>query len=235
MEEEKNTIQSKVFLESEGNAYFQRNQKSNPISNYKLPEHRKVLANWCKHRKESISNILEIGAGNGYALAFLAKELDANAYGIEPSLDALNNWNKNKKNIEGGNKTILENGISSELPYEDNKFDLIVFGFCLCWIDRQSLFSSIAEADRVLKDGGLLAIIDFDPIGPYANPYHHNENLKTYKTNYSDIFISSNHYALMYKHSDSITDDLFKEKIDDRTSLSLLFKQEHDVYFQHKK
>ena len=235
MKEKKSIIQSKIFLEGEGNAWFDRSEKSNPTSSYSIPDDRKVLANWCKTRKESISNILEIGAGNGYPLAFLAKELEANAYGIEPSVDALKNWNKNREKLEGGNKTKLEIGIASELPYEDNKFDLVVFGFCLCWIERQSLFRSIAEADRVLRDGGLLAIIDFDPCGPYANPYLHKENLNTYKTNHADIFISSNHYSLMYKHSFSHSDVFFHETIDERTSLSLLFKQEHDVYFQHGK
>ena len=32
---------------------------------------------------------------------------------------------------------------------------------------------AVAEADRVLRDGGALAIVDFDPEAPCVRPYHH--------------------------------------------------------------
>ena len=224
--------QSEIFLENEGNAWFDRSERINPSDEYKLGIDRKMLAKWCLPRKNNISNILEIGAGNGLPLAFLSKELNANAIGIEPSIKAIQNWEKKRINIDGGEKTTLQNGVASELPFEENKFDLVIFGFCLCWVERQSLFRSISEADRVLKDGGLIAIVDFDPSGPYANPYIHNDSLNTYKTNYADIFLASNHYSLMYKHSFSHSSPSFDERIDERVSLSLLFKQEKKVYFQ---
>ena len=232
--DKKDINQSKVFLESEGNEWFSRSESINPSDHYRLGIDRKILAEWCLTRKEKISNILEIGAGTGLPLAYLSKELNADAVGIEPSMKAINNWEKLRNNIDGGERTSLKNGIASDLPFDDDNFDLVIFGFCLCWIERESLFKSISEADRVLKNGGLIAIVDFDPAGAYANPYTHKDSLKTYKTNYSDIFISSNHYALMYKHSFSLTGATFEEEIDKRISLSLLYKQEYDVYSQYK-
>ena len=107
---------------------------------------------------------------------------------------------------------------------------MVVFGFCLYLIDRKDLFQSISEADRVLKDGGLLAIIDFDPSKPYKNLYSHKQGIKSYKNNYSDIFLSSGHYALMDKHSYSHEGSTFHETVDERVSISLLFKQEEKVY-----
>ena len=232
--DKKNVIQSKIFLESEGNQWFKRNEKTNPADDYKIAIERKILAEWCSTRKDKISNILEIGAGKGLPLAYLSKELNADAIGIEPSIEAIDKWQNIRKNVDGGERTSLKNGIASDLPFENDKFDLVIFGFCLCWIERESLFKSISEADRVLKDGGLMSIIDFDPSGAYANPYAHKEPLKTFKTNYSDICLASNHYALMYNHSFSLSGKTFAEKIDERMSLSILYKQEYDVYFQYK-
>jgi len=232
---EKKIIQSKIFLENESNAWLNRSEKINPSKQFKVPNERLILANWCSSRKNRIENILEIGVGNGVSLAFLSKALDANANGIDPSSQAIENWEKIRTNVDGGDKTNLQLGISSDLPFPQDKFDLVIFGSCLCWIERQCLFRSISEADRVLKDGGLLAIIDFDPISPYANPYIHRDSLNTYKTNYSDIFLASKHYSLMYKHSFSHSSINFDEKIDERMALSLLFKQEDEVYFQHWK
>ena len=63
--DKKNVIQSKIFLESEGNQWFNRCEKINPADDYKIAIERKILAEWCSTRKDKISNILEIGAGNG--------------------------------------------------------------------------------------------------------------------------------------------------------------------------
>ena len=57
--------------------------------------------------------------------------------------------------------------------------------------------------------------------------------MRTYKTNYCDIFLASNHYTLMYKHSFSLGGSSFHEKIDERIALSLLFKQGNEVYEQY--
>ena len=224
------TNQSKVFLDSEADAWFDRNNE-NILNNQSSVNHsRKILTQWCSSRKENISKILEIGAGNGIPLAYLADQLDADAYGIEPSSKAVKLWEEQKQFIQGGEKTNLQVGIASTLPFSNDKFDMVVFGFCLYLIDRKDLFQSISEADRVLKDGGLLAIIDFDPSKPYKNLYSHKQGIKSYKNNYSDIFLSSGHYALMYKHSYSHEGSTFHETVDERVSISLLFKQEEKVY-----
>ena len=45
-------------------------------------------------KKQNISSILEIGAGNGLPLSYLADKLEAQAFGIEPSKKAVQNWEK---------------------------------------------------------------------------------------------------------------------------------------------
>ncbi len=97
-------------------------------------------------------------------------------------------------------------------------------------VDRNNLFQSIAEADRVLKDNGFLAIVDFDVSKPHKNKYEHKIGLSSYKNNYANIFLSSGHYALINKYSFSNSNSSFSKNINERISLSLLFKQESMIY-----
>ena len=217
--------QAQDFLNGEGDMWFDRNNKQ-----LRENKTRNTLIDWCMPFRESISSILEIGAGSGFPLSYLSNRLEAKSEGIEPSQKAVNFWNENKKNIEGGIKTNLKVGVSSELPYENKKFDLVVFGFCLYLVDRGDLFKSISEADRALTNNGLLAIIDFDPIKPFKNKYSHKDNIYSYKNNYPNIFLASGHYSLMYKHSFSHHDEIFHKDNNERVSLSLLYKEEENIY-----
>ena len=81
--------QSDAFLSSEGNAWFKRNQ-----CDWKAPMARRELSRWCEPFKDGINNILEIGAGSGFPLAFLANSLDSRATGIEPSQAAVERTGK---------------------------------------------------------------------------------------------------------------------------------------------
>ena len=131
--------------------------------------------------------------------------------------------------------SFLFKGVHLTICYKDDSFDLVIFGFCLYLIDRNLLFKSISEADRVLRDGGYLAIEDFDPSKIMMNKYKHCKGINSYKTNYSKIFLASEHYALMHKHSYSEGNASdpnlnFDKKINNRASLSLLYKQEKIIY-----
>lgn len=220
--------QSDIFLKCEGDEFYKRGYESA----FNIQKDRELLLDWCNPRKESISKILEIGAGNGMALANMANKLNSEAIGIEPSSKAVQDWQSRRLNIKGGEKTTLQVGLSNNLPFKDSIFDLVHFGFVLYLVDRKDIYRSISEADRVLKDGGLLSIMDFDPIAPYSNPYTHKEGIKSYKNDYSKIFLASGHYTLMYKHSYSLSGFNFHEDNNERISISLLYKQEDYVYAQ---
>jgi ubiquinone/menaquinone biosynthesis C-methylase UbiE len=217
--------QSTTFLESEGDAWFSRNHQHVSIS-----PARKLLKDWCQPHCSSINHILEIGAGNGVPLSFLADQLDAKAVGFEPSGLAVENWQDLRKETLGGDRTSLSIGVASQLPFPDQSFDLVIFGFCLYLVDRPLLLRSLAEADRVLRDGGFLAIEDFDVPAPYANAYHHRQGLQSFKCDYSQVYLASGHYALAAKHSYSHAEFCFDQDIDKRVSLSLLYKQEDLAY-----
>lgn len=217
--------QCEEFLRGEADAWFSRN-----YSHIKVSPARRLLGEWCNPHKNDVGKILEIGAGNGLPLAFLSDVLDADSVGIEPSKQAVENWSLLRKDVAGGARTSLLRGLATELPFEDASFDLVILGGVLVWLDRSLLYRAIAEADRVLRDGGFLCIDDFDVSAPYSNPYHHKEGLFSFKGDYPNIFLSSGHYHLVSKYSYSHSAFQFDPDFDERFSTSLLYKQENCVY-----
>lgn len=92
-------------------------------------------------------------------------------------------------------------------------------------VDRSEIFNAVAEADRVLKNGGFLVIFDFDPAQRHKRPYHHKSGLFSYKTSYSDFFINCGHYYLVAKESFSHSDNHFSLNSDERVSICVLYKE----------
>ena len=101
----------------------------------------------------------------------------------------------------------------------------MIFGFCLYLVDRSDVFKVIAEADRVLKSGGFMVIVDFDPKLPQKVPYHHIPGLFTYKTSYSDFFTAGGNYYLVAKESFSHQSDNFAVDSNERISICVLYKE----------
>ena len=70
--------------------------------------------------------VLEIGCGQGRFLNLLQQHRQWELYGIDPSKKAIDF----AKNL-GINAFV---GTADELPFSDDTFDLIIFGFCLLWL-----------------------------------------------------------------------------------------------------
>ncbi|ABB25018.1 Methylase involved in ubiquinone/menaquinone biosynthesis-like [Synechococcus sp. CC9902] len=218
-------FQGDEFLRGEADAWFERNHSHGKVSSAM-----RLLGEWCAPHKSEVGRILEIGAGTGLPLAFLSDFLEADGVGIEPSKQAVENWETLRHEVGGGARVSMSVGLASDLPFEDKSFDLVLFGFCLYLVDRSLLYRAVAEADRVLRDGGFLAIHEFDSQSAYANEYSHRQGILSYKNDYSNIFTSSGHYYLVSKHSHAHLAEHFAPDIDERVSLSLLYKQESAVY-----
>lgn len=103
-------------------------------------------------------SILEIGCANGWRLKLLQEKYNCQAGGLDVSPMA----------IESG---LSELGLCGKIdlrvgaqedpwPWNDQTFDVVVFGYSLCMGDSTKLFYIAAEADRVLKDGGVVVIQD---------------------------------------------------------------------------
>lgn len=170
--------QKNTFLETEGDAWFVRNKQA--VSTRKLPDDDPLICEILDININAGTKILEVGCGDGTRLAWLKHNVNADCYGIEPSPQAV-------EAACAKGLSVLQ-GTADKLPWDDQSFDIVIFGFCLYLCDREDLFRIASEADRVLRAPGWLLIKDFFSPVPYAKAYHHNLGIKTYKMDYRTLF-----------------------------------------------
>jgi len=191
--------QKKIFLESEGDLYFERNK--NFVSK-NLDYYSKKIFQILRNGKNN--KILEIGCGKGELLNKLSKKKNYKLYGIDPSSKAIK-FNVNKK-------LNLKKGTADKLKFKDNFFNVVIFGFCLYLIDKQLLFKVVSEADRILKSKGYIVIYDFFHEKSLTKKYSHNKKIKTHKMDFSKLFLSHPFYNLVFKKIGHHLDILRKSK-----------------------
>ena len=204
------------FIYGEADSFFTRNS-GKEMGHIEHQIH-KMLCDWLSPFKSQISRILEIGCANGEKLNLLARCLDAEGFGLEPSKEAIADAQNKFPSL------VIENGFGDDLPF-NSAFDQVHLGFFLYLVDRELYLRCIAETDRVLKVGGFLSIVDFDVPTPYAKQYKHKSGVTCYKRNNSDVFIESGLYTLVNKYQ--FSDDFlhFDKRVDERMSLALLYKE----------
>ena len=179
--------QFKIFLETEGNSYFKRNTEIN--------FNKEILYNKIKqlHTKIQFKKILEIGCGDGGRLRLLNENLKIRCFGIEPSTSAIKFSKKKNKNVT------IKKGTAQKINFDNNMFDVVVFGFCLYLVDIEDLVKVFIETDRVLKKGGHIFIYDFYSKNSKIFLYKHNKNVKTHKNDFEKIFLWHPNYKSIYK------------------------------------
>jgi ubiquinone/menaquinone biosynthesis C-methylase UbiE len=179
--------QKEIFSAIEGDKYYGRNKN-------------KLVCSRDEHIIPAIAQlelypkkILEIGCSNGWRLKLLNKIYKSDCWGIDPSLEAIREGEKEF------NEVSLVKGTADTLPYDNEMFDMVIYGFCLYLCDRSDLFKIAYEADRVLMDLGHIVIYDFHPPFEYKNNYAHCKGLYSYKMNYSNLFLWNPAYTLKYQ------------------------------------
>ena len=215
--------QTRAFLEGEGDAWFARNAAALAQKGSFL-EFDLIRAE-LQPFKDRIDSLLEIGCGDGHKTAMLAESFEASGCGVDPSAQAIS---------EGLARPAtagldLRVGSASGLDWPDGSFDLVYFGFCLYLVGRDDLMRVVAEADRVLRPGGFLVILDFDPAQRHRRAYHHRPGLFSYKNDYPGLFTASGHYHLFAKRSFSHAGAHFAPDPAERVAVSFLYK-ETDAY-----
>jgi SAM-dependent methyltransferase len=213
--------QTSAFLGGEGDKWFERNREAlqrRPADAHDIP------LSMIAEVMQPGGSILEIGCSNGNNLAELNRRVPIRGFGIDPSVKAVAEGAALAPAIQ------LSVGAANALQYPGEHFDVVWFGFCLYLIDRSFLAAAVAEADRVLRDGGYLAITDFDPPYPCRQKYHHLAGVNSYKADYSKLFLGNPAYALAAKRSYSHAGRGFHADPNERVATWVLAKSMTNAY-----
>lgn len=179
--------QETIFLNSEGDAWHDRN-KEKPFSSLTDPVIQEI-----KHRLTiTHCDILEIGCGQGRRIGRLQQETSGFCMGIDPSPLAIGTALEHTAGVD----FII--GGAADLP-KDWHFHLIIYGFCLYVCDREDLQKIASNGDDILQYNGHIIIHDFDPDYPHKVPYHHVPGLFSYKMDYSKLWLANPAYSLVTK------------------------------------
>lgn len=214
------------FLTYEADNWFERNKVI--VDNY-TPENDKVI-DLLKKYNVNCNKVLEIGCSAGYRLNAINEIFPkATVFGVEPSLKAIEFGKANYKNVN------FSHGTADDLSdFKNDTFEVVIVGFVFYVIDRNILLKVISEIDRVLKDGGILIIIDFFSETSLKNIYAHIDEFEaySYKQNYYEIFTNSKLYHLLdkstFSHSTKEMDS--SDNYHDKYSISLLKKDINSSY-----
>ena len=179
-------MQKKIFLDFEGDNFFERNKAK--WFNEKDLIIKKITQ---LNNKKKIHNLLEIGCGDGWRLNLINKKTKINCYGIDPSKKAVKNINNKKLKIF--------RGTADKLNFKSIKFDVVVFGFCLYLVDIQDLNKVVHETDKVLKKNSIIVIYDFHSNNSKILDYKHNKNVKIHMYDFSKMFLGYPQYKLIEK------------------------------------
>jgi SAM-dependent methyltransferase len=129
-----------------GDNWFQRNKDS--LGN------RDLAGPAVRALKKKPESILEIGSANGWRLKAMRDEYGCQVTGVEPAQEP------RFAAIDAGIQTF--NTTADNLSaMDDESFDVVIYGFCLCFVSPEDWIPMVAEANRVLRDGGHIVVYDF--------------------------------------------------------------------------
>ena len=206
--------QKDVFLQSEGDAWRHRN----PAATITIAASNPLLAEIIALTPVPTrgTRVLEVGCGDGARLQFLSETLGFESHGIDPSTEAV--------------RAALARGVGAQqstadrLPFDDQSFDILMFGFCLYLCDREDLFRIANEADRVLRSPGWLLIHDFYSVLPSKREYHHRPGLFSYKMDYRTLFTWHPAYTNYSQRVRAHSDDAYTDEPGEWVATSVLRK-----------
>ncbi len=210
--------QSKMFADSEGDRWFERNQAC--LERCDLA--RDLPLRMMELYQIKPESVLEVGASNGCRLAAISERYSARTVAVEPSKAAIRDGEQRFPSV----KFVQTTADRIDL---DETFDLIIVHFVLHWVDRSRLFRTFAELDRLLSGGGHLIIGDFKPDRPLCVGYHHlpEGQAFTYKQDYAASFLASGLYRQVGMLTANHADQRLMAEVDpnDRIAVWLLQKQ----------
>lgn len=172
--------QRDVFLKSEGDAWYERNHTSSLRTDFATQD---LIVNQLRAIADVSPgplNVLEIGCGEGLRLSWIRETLGMTVSGLDPSAKAVN--------AAVGRGVDATQGTADDLPFQDGRFDVVIFGFCLYLCDTADLFKIAAEAHRVTKGSAWVVIQDFYSPASLRRPYHHMPGIFSHKMDFKRLF-----------------------------------------------
>jgi len=177
--------QRDVFLQSEGDPWLERNTPRGATRT--LPESDEVLLAILQvpiPHTAAPNKLLEIGCASGWRLAWVRENRGFDCYGLDPSAQAV----------------------------DAAAFDVVEFGCCPYFCNREDQFLIGCEADSVSRNPGWLVIQDFYSATPCLRPYHDRSGICSFKMDYRDLFArhpghSNYFHKIGHQFDDTYTDD----------------------------
>ena len=217
-----NSNQKKVFLEGEGDRWFDRNDGLDMNARIKQD----LILNEIERLKIQSKSVLEVGCAEGWRLNVISEKINSKCTGFDPSRKAIQVGKELYTNVN------LEVGTAENIDMKESSVDLVILGFCLYLCDRDELFNIAKEVDRVLCDKGLIIILDFYSESAYKNEYSHKDGVYTYKMDYTKMFTWNPVYSLISNVVSSHSMETIVHEKDERISVSTLMKSQSDAYMK---
>jgi len=176
--------QKYLFLESEGDRWFERNRDGMVKVSEADPVTVAITGLNLKPKR-----VLEVGCSNGWRLALLRDLLGCEIMGVEPSRQAAIDAASRRVPVVQATASTL----ALSLP-----FDLVIYGFCLYLTDPTDWLRIAAEGDAVLAPGGHLIVHDFYGHGaPFARRYEHRDGVLSYHFDFARLWLAHPLYTLV--------------------------------------
>lgn len=117
-----------------------------------------AIAGWLRPAVQPGGRVLDVGGGSGQLAALLAQALTAHVTVLEPTAEIL-------AYVDATERVSPVQGMAEDMPLPTDGFDAIVVTDAFHHFRDQT--AAVAEFTRVVRDGGLVLVLDLDP-RPFA-------------------------------------------------------------------
>jgi demethylmenaquinone methyltransferase/2-methoxy-6-polyprenyl-1,4-benzoquinol methylase len=113
-----------------------------------------AIAGWLRPAVQPGGRVLDVGGGSGQLAALLARALAAHVTVLEPTAEII-------AYVETTERVSAVQGMAEDMPLPTDGFDAIVVTDAFHHFRDQT--AAVAEFTRVVRDGGLVLVLDLDP------------------------------------------------------------------------
>lgn len=178
--------QKHMFLESEGDRWFDRNRDDMVKASDADP----VTVAINQHNIKPTS-VVEVGCANGWRLALLRGMFGCEVLGVDPSMMAARDAATRRVRV------LWATASTMSIPL-DLKIDLVIYGFCLYLTDPADWLQIAAKGDDLLAPGGHLIVHDFyGRSTATARRYEHRAGILCYHFDFAALWLAHPLYILV--------------------------------------